>query len=281
MIDNTEITATWFQKLQNAIQQRFISIEKEFGTKNPEIKRKKWIRPNPDETDGGGGYMFTMKGNIFEKVGVNFSIAHGKFLDEFAKSIPGANENDNKFWASGVSVVSHMKSPLIPAIHMNTRFISTNQQWFGGGMDLTPYHESKNNDSIKFFHNELKNLCNKYDPSYYPNFSRLCAEYFYLKHRKEPRGVGGIFYDYLKDSWDNNFEFTKDVGTNFITIYEQIIRDNVHKKWSKEEKEHQLIKRGRYVEFNLMYDRGTKFGIETEGNIEAIFMSMPPEVKWE
>lgn len=267
-----ELSNNWFRHLRDKICSAFEQIESEFG-ENHKFQLKDWERPG-----GGGGLISIMKGKVFEKVGVNISTVYGKFDQKFAKEIPGASENPN-FWASGISLVAHMRSPLIPAVHMNTRMIVTTKSWFGGGADITPTFVDTENSN--FFHNQLKNACDKFDINYYPKFKEECDKYFYIPHRKEPRGAGGIFYDYLNTgNWENDFGFTKEVGQAFLEAYISIVRNNVHLKWIDEQKQQQLIKRGRYVEFNLIYDRGTRFGLMTDGNIEAILMSMPPEAKW-
>jgi len=218
-----------------------------------------------------------LRGNVFEKVGVNISTVHGLFSEEFRQKIPGAEE-DPKFFATGISIVAHMASPLVPAMHFNTRFINTKQEWFGGGGDLTPMIEDA--ESTRQFHEALKDACDQHNPHYYAKFKKQCDEYFYLKHRKEPRGVGGIFYDYLDSNFEDDFAFTQDVGKSILEVYPKIVRNKMYLPWTKDQREEQLVKRGRYVEFNLLYDRGTTFGLATGGNVEAILMSMPPEVKW-
>jgi len=272
MENKKKLAKAWFEKLRDDICAEFELIEREAGSYAKFIQ-KPWNRDG-----GGGGVISLMEGDIFEKVGVNVSTVYGKFDEKFASQIPGAEE-DQSFWASGVSLVAHMKSPLVPAVHMNTRMIVTSKQWFGGGADLTPTFEFKE-DSIDF-HKALKHACNKIDKNYYPKFKEECDRYFYLPHRNETRGVGGIFYDYLNSgNWENDFQFTKDIGLAFLDIYPKIVRRHFQKEWTEEQKEAQLYKRGRYVEFNLLHDRGTKFGLMTGGNTEAILMSMPPEVKW-
>jgi coproporphyrinogen III oxidase len=216
-------------------------------------------------------------GKIFEKVGVNFSKVYGKFPKQFQKNIPGAEKNP-KFWASGISVVMHMRNPLIPAMHFNTRYICTTQEWFGGGMDVTPSKIDKNEK--KEFHKILRNMCNRHNKSYYKKYKKWCDEYFYLPHRKEQRGIGGIFFDYKKNNFDKDFKFVRDVGVTFQLIFNKIINNKINKKWTTKDKEFQYFKRGRYVEFNLLYDRGTKFGLQTHGNVEGILMSLPPIAKW-
>lgn len=273
----------WFAQLRDLICKEFEAIEAEYLTQHGGLplrqeqagafERKSW-----DRAEGGGGTMSIMRGNVFEKVGVNISTVHGTFSPQFAKEIPGADENP-AFWASGISLVAHMCSPLVPAVHMNTRFICTGKQWFGGGADLTPMIENKADAAA--FHDAFKATCDQHDPAYYPKYKDWCDEYFYLKHRNEPRGIGGIFYDYLDSgSWENDFAFTQDVGKCFLNTYPALIRKHFLKSWTDSQREAQLVKRGRYVEFNLLYDRGTKFGLMTGGNTEAILMSMPPEVKW-
>ena len=216
-------------------------------------------------------------GKVFDQVGVNFSEVYGKFPKKIKNKVPGTSKSSN-FWASGISVVMHMKNPNIPAIHFNTRFIYTSFGWFGGGMDITPC--IKDNKEKKILHNELKKMCNRHNKNYYKKYKKWCDEYFYLPHRKEPRGIGGIFFDYKKDNWEKDFKFVSDLGITFKLIFNLLINRKNKKKWTTKEKELQYIKRGRYVEFNLLYDRGTKFGLQTGGNIDAILMSLPPTAKW-
>ena len=267
-----DLTSNWFKLLQNAICDDINKLEKN----KTKFKTTTWQR-NKNKDEGGGEYRIIKDGKIFEKVGVNFSKVYGKFPKKFQKKIPGATK-DPRFWASGISVVMHMQNPHIPAMHFNTRYICTTRQWFGGGMDITP---SKKDDlEKKDFHQILSNMCNRHNKSYYKKYKRFCDEYFYLPHRKEKRGIGGIFFDYKKDNFEKDFKFVRDVGITFQFIFEKIIRKKMKKKWNKKHKELQFIKRGRYTEFNLLYDRGTKFGLQTGGNVEGILMSLPPLAKW-
>ena len=267
-----DLTSNWFKTLQESFCDDIIKFEKN----KTKFKSTNWIR-NTKVDEGGGEYRILQGGKIFEKVGVNFSKVYGKFPKQFQKNILGANK-DPRFWASGISVVMHMKNPLIPAMHFNTRYISTTQEWFGGGMDVTP--SKKDLKEKREFHKILKNMCDRHNKSYYAKYKKWCDEYFYLPHRKDSRGIGGIFFDYKKDNFEKDFKFVRDVGVTFQLIFQKIIRKKMKKKWSISDKEMQYIKRGRYTEFNLLYDRGTKFGLQTGGNVDGILMSLPPLAKW-
>ena len=250
-------------------------IEELEGKKNI-FKITNWER-GKKSNEGGGQFRIFENGKIFEKVGVNFSEVYGKFSKEFRNKVPGTGKKPN-FWASGISVVMHMKNPNVPAMHFNTRYIFTSHGWFGGGMDVTPCLKDKNLE--KWFHSELRKACNKHNKNYYSKYKKWCDRYFYLPHRNEPRGIGGIFFDYKKENWEKDFAFVREVGLCFKNIFREIILKKSKKKWTTKEKEIQYLKRGRYVEFNLLYDRGTKFGLQTGGNVEGILMSLPPIAKW-
>ena len=274
------ITKEWFEELRDQTISIFLDIENNNSKsiKENKFSFKKWKRKSSSTQDNGGGTMGIMYGDIFEKVGVNVSTVHGKFNNKFKKQIPGADKT-GKFWASGISVVAHMNSPFIPSFHFNTRFIVTENSWFGGGMDMTPTFKNIKNKNI--LHKSLKKMCDQHNKRYYKKFSKECDEYFYLPHRKETRGDGGIFFEHLNtNKFEEDFAFTKDTGKSFLDIAPQIIIENIEKKWTENDKIKQKIKRGRYAEFNLLYDRGTRFGLETGGNIDAILMSMPPEAIW-
>ena len=267
-----DLTSNWFKTLQDSICHSISELEKN----KIKFKSKTWKR-NQNKDEGGGEYRILKDGRIFDKVGVNFSKVYGKFPKHFQKQIPGADKNPN-FWASGISVVMHMKNPLIPAMHFNTRYICTSLDWFGGGMDVTP--SKKDENEKKEFHKILKKMCNRHNKKYYPKYKKWCDEYFYLPHRKESRGIGGIFFDYETKDWIKNFKFVRELGLAFIDISNKLINRKKKFKYTKKDKEKQLLKRGRYVEFNLLYDRGTKFGLNSGGNTESILMSLPPEAKW-
>jgi coproporphyrinogen III oxidase len=282
--------SAWFRDLRDTICIEFEKLEDEL-TGGPHLdkaagrfERKAWERSDglsggASAKPGGGGEMSIMRGRVFEKVGVNISTVHGHFSEAFRKEIPGATKNEGAFWASGISLVAHMQSPLVPAVHMNTRMIVTSRLWFGGGMDLTPMMPvAKDTED---FHAALKACCDRHSPDCYKEYKEWCDRYFYLPHREEQRGIGGIFYDRLNSGdWAADFAFTQNVGKTFLDIYPALVRRHMNESWTDEQREWQLVKRGRYAEFNLLYDRGTRFGLETGGNTEAILMSLPPEAKW-
>jgi coproporphyrinogen III oxidase len=271
----------WFEESRDRICAAFEAIEDDgaFGARPAgRFERKAWTRPAEGGADAGGGVMSLMHGRVFEKVGVNVSTVYGTFAPEFAKTVPGAAE-DPRFWASGVSLVAHPQNPHVPAVHMNSRHIVTTKSWFGGGSDLTPTVPDERDTAD--FHAALNRACDEFDPAYYPRFKQWCDEYFFLPHRGEARGVGGIFYDGLETGdWERDFAFAREVGLAFLGVYPQIVRRHMQRSWTDDEKAHQLVRRGRYVEFNLLYDRGTQFGLKTGGNAEAILMSLPPEARW-
>ena len=263
----------------NEAKDCFENLRDELVKQTQVFEKKSFNEKRWNHHDDGGGLMTKIKGSIIEKGCINISTVSGKFNEKMQKNVLGASE-DPKFSATGISVVLHPMSPHIPSMHFNTRYLTTTKSWFGGGMDLTPCLDFE--DESQFFHKELEHICNKYDSNYYPKYKKWCDEYFYLKHRKEPRGIGGIFFDHLNSgNQKNDFEFVKDVGKFFLKHALHLINNNKDKVWTSNEKNAQLIKRGRYVEFNLLYDRGTKFGLETGGNTDAILMSMPPIANWE
>ena len=275
-----KLASSWFVLLQQIICYEFEKIEIDFGKKTRQkpsyFKKNNW-KKSKTKNEGGGIYSIIKDGLVFDSVGINFSEVSGKFHKKFRSQVLGAKKNPN-YWATGISIVAHMKNPKIPAMHFNTRFIVTTKNWFGGGIDLTPC--IKDDKEKKLFHKKIKLMCDKHNKNYYPKYKKWCENYFYLPHRKETRGIGGIFFDYKRDNWKNDFNFIKNVGLCFLDCAKTIIRKKMYTKWKKKQKDEQLIKRGRYVEFNLLYDRGTKFGLSTGGNVEAILMSLPPEVKW-
>ena len=279
--DRSKICEDWFLELRNKFCNNFINLEKNFCKKNSldfnNFKTNKW-RKDPTIPNSGGGTSKVLKGHLFEKVGVNVSSVSGSFPDDYKSFVKGAS-SDPRYYATGISLVAHMKSPFVPAAHFNTRFIITKDAWFGGGCDITPTYMQ--NIVRKSFHKSLKIFCDKYNEKYYENFSKNCKEYFFLNHRKEERGIGGIFFDHLEDNWSENFELVKACGLFFLKYYIKIVEKYSDKVWSEFHRKKLLKKRGRYVEFNLLYDKGTMFGLKTGGNTEAILMSLPPEVNWD
>jgi coproporphyrinogen III oxidase len=285
-MEQKQTAQTWFKELRDKICAQFERLENElagpFSDMVPgKFAQKPWDRTSTHEEDniGGGGVMSVMHGRVFEKVGVNISTVHGVFSPEFRAKIPGSEE-DGKYWAAGISLVAHMRNPLVPSVHMNTRhIITTGKSWFGGGADLTP--SILFDEDTAHFHDELKKACDKADSEYFDKFHQWCKEYFFLPHRNEERGVGGIFYDYINTGdWQKDFTFTQDVGKAFIDAFVPLVAKRMNSEFTQDDKEKQLVKRGRYAEFNLLYDRGTTFGLKTGGNVEAILMSLPPEAKW-
>ncbi|MGV6800661.1 MAG: oxygen-dependent coproporphyrinogen oxidase [bacterium] len=280
--------ASWFLQLQDRLCAQLETLEVQWKQSTNDDRpaarftKKEWKR-GQDGDDHGGGRMAMMHGDVFEKAGIHYSQVYGEFSDEFRKNIPGAEE-DPRFWAAGISFIAHPKNPHAPTAHMNTRMIVTTKSWFGGGGDLTPllpaYRRQDHQDSQEF-HAAMNAACAPNKTAQYQEFKEWCDRYFYLPHRDEPRGIGGIFYDrHNSGDWQQDFEFTQKVGTSFGDIYTRIVERRMHQPWTEQEREQQLVQRGRYAEFNLLYDRGTQFGLKTGGNVESILSSLPPHAKW-
>jgi len=274
--DEQQAARDWFESLRDRITAAFEEIEREAGS-NASFTYIPWERTDDSGEAGGGGVRGHMTGKVFEKVGVNVSTVGGSFSPEFAASIPGA-EDDPSFFATGISLVAHMANPHVPAVHMNTRFLTTTKRWFGGGADLNPAIPCA--EDTEAFHARLRAACAAHDPTFYPRFSKWAEDYFWLPHRGVSRGVGGIFYDYLEEHFDAHFAFARDVGEAFLDVFPAIVRRRMDTPFTDADMERLLEFRGRYVEFNLLYDRGTLFGLKTGGNVEAILMSLPPLAKW-